>query len=206
MDVMIHRSKVKVIKMLLVVVVSFALSWLPLYVLVTRIKFGGPFCSEREEAMIHSLLPIAQWLGASNSCINPVLYAFFNKKFRVGFKSILDSRSCCKPLRYNNELSASVRSNLSCRVNTKNGSAFVTRMTVARPRSIKSKPHASSGNVQRHNSTSAAAVMRMNKSNDNYINRYARTCTIPSSETEKSHHIIKPSSVSALSAMNATSV
>ncbi|XP_069705167.1 neuropeptide SIFamide receptor-like [Periplaneta americana] len=171
MDVMIHRSKVKVIKMLLVVVVSFALSWLPLYVLFTRVKFGGPFSSETEEAAIHALLPIAQWLGASNSCVNPLLYAFFNRKFRIGFKAILTSRSCCKPLRYNNDFSSS----FSCRMN---GSVM-----------------APASNLQRHNSASAAAVLKINKNNN-----YTR-CKNPAS-----HHIMKSSSASALSQLNATAV
>ncbi|XP_045114175.1 neuropeptide SIFamide receptor-like isoform X2 [Portunus trituberculatus] len=35
---MMHRSKIKVIKMLLVVVILFALSWLPLYVIFARLK------------------------------------------------------------------------------------------------------------------------------------------------------------------------
>lgn len=206
MDLMIQRSKVKVIKMLLVVVVTFALSWLPLYVLFTRIKFGGPYSSETEETIIHSLLPIAQWLGASNSCINPILYAFFNRKFRVGFKAILTSRSCCKPLRYNNELSASVRSNYSCRINTQNGSVFVTRVTTGRRSSRKRLARADLGDPRGHNSTSVAAVMRINERNGNYNNRYARTCRHSYSEAEKGCHIIKSSSVSALSRMNATYV
>lgn len=206
MDLMIHRSKVKVIKMLLVVVVSFALSWLPLYVLATRIKFGGSSLSETEADVIDSLIPLAQWLGASNSCINPILYAFFNRRFRVGFRAILTSRSCCKPLRYNNELSASVRSNFSCRMNTKNGSVLVPRMTIARPHSRKSKARQSSGNLQCHNSTSLAAVMRGNQSNENCNKSYARTCTSASSAADKSHHFITSASVSALSRMNATSV
>lgn len=95
---MIHRSKVKVIKMLLVVVILFALSWLPLYVLFTILKFRET--TEDEYSVIGAVLPVAQWLGASNSCINPILYAFFNKKFRAGFKAILTSRSCCGTLRY----------------------------------------------------------------------------------------------------------
>ncbi|CAG2058149.1 unnamed protein product, partial [Timema podura] len=44
--------------------------------------------------------PIAQWLGSSNSCINPILYAFFNKKYRRGFVAIFKSRRCCGRLRY----------------------------------------------------------------------------------------------------------
>lgn len=31
-------------------------------------------------------VPVAQFLAASNSSINPILYAFMNKKFRQGFK------------------------------------------------------------------------------------------------------------------------
>ncbi|KAL7635469.1 UNVERIFIED_CONTAM: hypothetical protein RMT77_014538 [Armadillidium vulgare] len=94
---MMHRSKIKVIKMLLAVVILFAFSWLPLYTIFARVKFGD--VSELENHIIHIAAPVAQWLGASNSCINPILYAFFNNKFRAGFKAILVSRSCCSPLR-----------------------------------------------------------------------------------------------------------
>lgn len=99
-DKIIQTSKVKVVKMLMTVIVLFALSWLPLYAIFTRIKLGGPIDSETEESVIYVSLPFAQWLGASNSCINPVLYAYFNRKFRTGFKAILLSRSCCSPLYY----------------------------------------------------------------------------------------------------------
>lgn len=97
---LVHRSKVKVIKMLLVVIVLFACSWLPLYAIITRIKLGGPITPGTEEWLIFNFLPFAQWLGASNSCINPILYAFFNRKFRAGFWAILRSGSCCSPLYY----------------------------------------------------------------------------------------------------------
>ncbi|CAL4060430.1 unnamed protein product, partial [Meganyctiphanes norvegica] len=94
---MVHRSKIKVIKMLLLVVILFALSWLPLYIIFARLRFGVP--SDTEDSIIRVVAPIAKWLGASNSCINPILYAFFNNKFRAGFKAILLSHSCCSPLR-----------------------------------------------------------------------------------------------------------
>lgn len=95
----IQRSKVKVAKMLLVVVVVFAISWLPLYAIFARLKIGEPLADgSLEQSLIEVAAPVAQWLGASNSCINPILYAFFNSKFRMGFKAILFRRqgsSCC---------------------------------------------------------------------------------------------------------------
>lgn len=99
MDRMQQKSKVKVVKMLVAVVILFVLSWLPLYFIFARIKFGGPMNSEEEE-IFQIATPIAQWLGSSNSCINPVLYAFFNKKYRRGFAAIIKSRTCCGRLRY----------------------------------------------------------------------------------------------------------
>ncbi|KAF7386891.1 hypothetical protein HZH66_011343 [Vespula vulgaris] len=94
-----QKSKVKVVKMLVVVVILFVLSWLPLYVIFAVIKLGGDV-AEQEDEILPIATPIAQWLGASNSCINPILYAFFNKKYRRGFVAILKSGRCCGKLRY----------------------------------------------------------------------------------------------------------
>lgn len=94
-----QKSKVKVVKMLVVVVILFVLSWLPLYVIFAVIKLGGDVV-QGEDEILPIATPIAQWLGASNSCINPILYAFFNKKYRRGFIAILKSGRCCGKLRY----------------------------------------------------------------------------------------------------------
>lgn len=99
MERMQQKSKVKVVKMLVAVVILFVLSWLPLYAIFARIKLGGEIEPWEEEILV-IVTPIAQWLGASNSCINPILYAFFNKKFRRGFVAIIKSRKCCGRLRY----------------------------------------------------------------------------------------------------------
>lgn len=99
MERMQQKSKVKVIKMLVAVVILFVLSWLPLYAIFARIKFGGRL-EEWEQEVLSIATPLAQWLGAANSCINPVLYAFFNKKYRRGFAAIVKSRRCCGRLRY----------------------------------------------------------------------------------------------------------
>ncbi|XP_065294380.1 neuropeptide SIFamide receptor-like [Dermacentor albipictus] len=99
-DVMVQKSKLKVVKMMLVVVVIFVLSWLPLYIIFTRLKLGSaPEEGSVDWNLMVILTPVAQWLGASNSCINPVLYAYFNRKFRRGFVAIIKSRSCCGTLR-----------------------------------------------------------------------------------------------------------
>ncbi|KDR24477.1 Neuropeptide FF receptor 2 [Zootermopsis nevadensis] len=98
MERMQQKSKVKVVKMLVAVVILFVLSWLPLYVIFARIKLGGDVEMWEDDILLVAT-PIAQWLGASNSCINPILYAFFNKKYRKGFIAILKSRRCCGHLR-----------------------------------------------------------------------------------------------------------
>ncbi len=38
-------------------------------------------------------MPVAQWLGSANSCVNPIIYCLFSKKFRQGFTVIVH---CCK--------------------------------------------------------------------------------------------------------------
>ncbi|XP_072395451.1 neuropeptide SIFamide receptor-like [Diabrotica undecimpunctata] len=99
MEKMQQKSKVKVVKMLIAVVILFVISWLPLYAIFARIKLGGDI-EPWEEEILPIATPVAQWLGASNSCINPILYAFFNKKYRRGFVAIIKSRKCCGRLRY----------------------------------------------------------------------------------------------------------
>ena len=90
----IYRSKMKVVKMLVVVVVLFAFSWLPLYAVFTRRYFGQPMDNNSLESYIvyQIVVPICQWLGASNSCVNPIIYCFFSNKFRRGFKALV---TCC---------------------------------------------------------------------------------------------------------------
>ena len=93
----IYRSKMKVVKMLVVVVILFAFSWLPLYGTLVRMYFGPTLETHPHFHLLSQIvLPIAQWLGSSNSCVNPIIYCFFSKKFRHGFTDMV---RCCRGVR-----------------------------------------------------------------------------------------------------------
>ncbi|RZF47750.1 hypothetical protein LSTR_LSTR006014 [Laodelphax striatellus] len=160
-ELIIHRSKVKVIKMLFIVIVLFACSWLPLYVIFTRLKLGGDL-RPWEETLIYNLLPLAQWLGAANSCINPVLYAFFNKKFRAGFKAILSSKSCCTPLRYDT-YSFDGRNLSSKEFRNETVKRSLTRMTISSSAALKTaRIGGSEGSLLRTRSLKPKGMNRVN--------------------------------------------
>lgn len=93
---LLHRkTKYRVLKMLSFLTLAFVLSWLPLYVIMTRIKFFGlPNKTDApvDHYVFQVLIPIAQLLGSTNSCLNPILYAFLNKKFRTSLNLLV--RSC----------------------------------------------------------------------------------------------------------------
>ena len=90
----IQKSKVRILRMLVMVAVVFTLSWLPLYSIRMRILFGTP-PDESERSILKIIAPIAQWLGAANSCVNPFIYCYFSLQFRRGIIALLKSRSCC---------------------------------------------------------------------------------------------------------------
>lgn len=79
-------------KTLSVVVGCFILCWLPFFVL--NVVYGVcPTCVSN----IDLYLTIATWLGHCNSCLNPLIYAYFNENFRRAFKSILKCTMLRKP-------------------------------------------------------------------------------------------------------------
>ncbi|WAQ96269.1 SIFAR-like protein [Mya arenaria] len=94
----VQKSKVKVVKMLCIVVILFAFSWLPLYVIRLKSFYGSSSDKDTERIILDIINPIAQWLGASNSGMNPIIYCFFSKRYRRGFK---DTFTACWKTRSN---------------------------------------------------------------------------------------------------------
>uniref|UniRef100_A0A8C6C7D6 G protein-coupled receptor 83 n=1 Tax=Monodon monoceros TaxID=40151 RepID=A0A8C6C7D6_MONMO len=78
----LRRKKKKTIKMLMLVVVLFALCWFPLncYVLLLSSK------------VIHTsnaLYFAFHWIAMSSTCYNPFIYCWLNENFRVALKALL---------------------------------------------------------------------------------------------------------------------
>jgi len=77
--------------MLVIVFVTFSLSWLPLYAVGLRLLFSAPdemSAGERTTLKMY-VLPVAQWLGAANSAINPFIYCYFSASFRSAIRQAL---------------------------------------------------------------------------------------------------------------------
>ena len=84
------RAKfVKVIKMLVIIVVVFAVCWLPIFVSQFIDFFGQPKCGVSPH-----LAFIGFFMAHANSAFNPAVYWIFNDNFRTGFKQLLRSWFC----------------------------------------------------------------------------------------------------------------
>ncbi|XP_076854702.1 orexin/Hypocretin receptor type 1 [Brachyhypopomus gauderio] len=82
------KTRKKIAKMVLVLVVLFTFSWLPLYVADIWIDFNMPSSLDRvvlshaEHEWILQCRPFAQWLGLTNSALNPLCYCFVGNLYR----------------------------------------------------------------------------------------------------------------------------
>ncbi|XP_017041704.1 tachykinin-like peptides receptor 99D [Drosophila ficusphila] len=79
------RSKRRVVKMMIVVVLIFAICWLPYhcYFIITSCY---PVITEAP--FIQDLYLAIYWLAMSNSMYNPIIYCWMNSRFRYGFKMV----------------------------------------------------------------------------------------------------------------------
>uniref|UniRef100_A0A8C8VKC1 5-hydroxytryptamine receptor 1A n=1 Tax=Pelusios castaneus TaxID=367368 RepID=A0A8C8VKC1_9SAUR len=79
----------KTVKTLGIIMGTFILCWLPFFIVALVL----PFCESRCY-MPDWLGAVINWLGYSNSLLNPVIYAYFNKDFQSAFKKILKCKFC----------------------------------------------------------------------------------------------------------------
>lgn len=81
------RSKKRVTKMVVIVVVIFALCWLPIQIIFIIQNFGN--YDSGVPAIAAQM--VSNCLAYMNSCVNPILYAFLSDNFRRSFRKLL----CC---------------------------------------------------------------------------------------------------------------
>src|SRR6218665_1433055 len=85
------RGKRRVTRLVIVVVVIFALCWLPLQ-LVLVIQFVGHY-TDHNFAFVAAKIACS-CLAYMNSCVNPILYAFLSDNFRKSFRRFLCVMLC----------------------------------------------------------------------------------------------------------------
>ncbi|XP_028318807.1 5-hydroxytryptamine (serotonin) receptor 1A b [Gouania willdenowi] len=79
----------KTVKTLGIIMGTFILCWLPFFI----VALVMPFCQD-SCYMPAWLDAVINWLGYSNSLLNPIIYAYFNKDFQSAFKKIIKCHFC----------------------------------------------------------------------------------------------------------------
>ncbi|XP_008935349.1 PREDICTED: substance-P receptor-like, partial [Merops nubicus] len=76
-------AKRKVVKMMIIVVCTFALCWLPYHVYFTLQYINPEWYLQK---FIQQVYLAIMWLAMSSTMYNPIIYCCLNDRFRVGFK------------------------------------------------------------------------------------------------------------------------
>ncbi|KAM7305813.1 putative neuropeptide FF receptor [Ixodes scapularis] len=102
----------QVIKMMAIVVIIFALCWLPYqtYNLLAEI-----YPTINTYRYINVIWFCSHWLAMSNSCYNPFIYAIYSEKFSAEFKARM---SCCGKRKFDDSayMASSIISQISFRI------------------------------------------------------------------------------------------
>ncbi|XP_028263837.1 D(1) dopamine receptor-like [Parambassis ranga] len=89
------RKETKVLKTLSIIMGVFVCCWLPFFILNCALPFcpgpGAPEDKRGPHCVSEKTFDVFVWIGWSNSCLNPVIYAF-NADFRDAFLRLLRCR------------------------------------------------------------------------------------------------------------------
>ncbi|XP_055321235.1 RYamide receptor-like [Sitodiplosis mosellana] len=112
-DQRMAKSKRKMIKMMVTIVIVFSTCWLPFNVLVILLHNTALM---QWEFIIYVWF-IFHWLAMSHCCYNPIIYCYMNARFRIGFLQILyfvpGIRRCCCINAYTRDRSTSLRTGIA---------------------------------------------------------------------------------------------
>ncbi|XP_041630983.1 allatostatin-A receptor [Drosophila kikkawai] len=85
-----RKGKRRVTRMVVVVVLAFAICWLPIHVILV-LKALDLYGASHLSVIIQIISHVVAY---TNSCINPILYAFLSDNFRKAFRKVV---WCCSP-------------------------------------------------------------------------------------------------------------
>ncbi|XP_052829254.1 RYamide receptor [Octopus bimaculoides] len=103
-DERMAASKRKMVKMMIAMVVIYALSWLPLHAITL---IGDQYPDIYSEDYMNIVWIAAHWTAMSHSCYNPIVYFSMNSKFRAGFLRIF---KCCPRMKQEQLINESSKS------------------------------------------------------------------------------------------------
>ncbi|NXM64546.1 OX2R protein, partial [Illadopsis cleaveri] len=86
------RARRKTARMLMVVLLVFALCYLPISILNVLKRVFGMFNHVDDRETVYAWFTFSHWLVYANSAANPIIYNFLSGKFREEFKAAF---SCC---------------------------------------------------------------------------------------------------------------
>ncbi|XP_078522673.1 substance-P receptor [Lissotriton helveticus] len=78
-------AKRKVVKMMIVVVCTFAVCWLPYHIFFMLQHFDVELFQMKAIQQIYLAI---MWLAMSSTMYNPIIYCCLNERFRIGFKHV----------------------------------------------------------------------------------------------------------------------
>uniref|UniRef100_A0A8C5PUS6 Orexin receptor type 2 n=1 Tax=Leptobrachium leishanense TaxID=445787 RepID=A0A8C5PUS6_9ANUR len=94
------RTRRKTARMLMVVLLVFALCYLPISILNILKRVFGMFSHANDRESLYAWFTFSHWLVYANSAANPIIYNFLSGKFREEFKAAF---SCCCLRVHNNQ-------------------------------------------------------------------------------------------------------
>ncbi|XP_011836670.1 PREDICTED: orexin receptor type 2 isoform X1 [Mandrillus leucophaeus] len=86
------RARRKTARMLMVVLLVFAICYLPISILNVLKRVFGMFTHTDDRETVYAWFTFSHWLVYANSAANPIIYNFLSGKFREEFKAAF---SCC---------------------------------------------------------------------------------------------------------------
>ncbi|XP_034966496.1 orexin receptor type 2 [Zootoca vivipara] len=96
------QTRRKTARMLMVVLLVFALCYLPISILNVLKRVFGMFNNADDRETVYAWFTFSHWLVYANSAANPIIYNFLSGKFREEFKAAF-SCCCCFGISHHNE-------------------------------------------------------------------------------------------------------